>query len=119
MTFHYVFLLAGLFTIAGTLVSLRRQHIRSEYSVSWLAVGAVLTGFALFPGIFDRTAGSLGLDPQVCFLIVGGALISALLFEISHVVSRLRDENVMLAQRVAILEFRIQQADDPNGIKSA
>jgi len=109
MTFHSVFLLAGLAMIAGTLISLRRAHIRAEYSVSWLAVGAILSGLALFPRLTDRLSGSLGLDPQSYLLVVGGGLISVLIFEISRVVSQLRDENVLLAQRVAILEFRIRQ----------
>jgi hypothetical protein len=119
MNFHFVFLLLGVATIAGTLVSLRREHIRAEYSVSWLAVGALLSGLALFPNVASRISGTLGLDPQVWFLILAGILISALVFGISRVVSRLRDENVLLAQRVAILEFRIErQAGEGNGVES-
>ena len=109
MSYHSVFLLGGLAMIAGTLISLRRAHIRAEYSVSWLAVGAVLSGFALFPGLSERWSRCLGLEPQSYLLVIGGILISVLVFEISRVVSQLRDENVLLAQRVAILEFRIQQ----------
>jgi hypothetical protein len=119
MNFHTVFLLVGVATIAGTLISLRREHIRAEYSVSWLAVGALLSGLALFPELINRVSGNLGLDPQVWFLIIAGILISALVFGISRVVSRLRDENVLLAQRVAILEFRIQRRlDGRDGVKS-
>lgn len=107
MNFHSVFLALGLLTIAGTLVSLRRQYIRAEYSVSWLAVGIILTGLAAFPRLLDGVARDLGVRPETCFLIAAGTLISTLVFEISRVVSRLRDENAMLAQRVAILEYQI------------
>jgi hypothetical protein len=109
MNFHTVFFCIGLLTIAVTLFSLRRQHIRTEYSLSWLVVGIALTGLTEFPRVLDRVAGFLGLAPETCFLIVGGTLISALLFEISHLVSRLRDENVILAQRIAILEYQLQE----------
>jgi BMFP domain-containing protein YqiC len=55
----------------------------------------------------------------VWFVIVAGVLISGLVFGISRVVSRLRDENVLLAQRIAILEFRLQrQPVEGNGVKS-
>jgi hypothetical protein len=119
MTFHTVFLALGVATVAGTLFSLRRERIRAEYSVSWLIVGALLSGFALFPKLVNRVSGNMGLDPQVWFLIIAGILISGLVFGISRVVSRLRDENVLLAQRVAILEFRIQrQSVEGNGVKS-
>jgi hypothetical protein len=109
MNFHSVFLILGLLTIAGTLVSLRREYIRAEYSVSWLVVGIILTGLAAFPRLLDGVARDLEVRPETCFLIAGGTLISTLVFEISRVVSRLRDENVMLAQRVAILEYQIRE----------
>ena len=111
------FLLAGIAMIAGTLYSLRREHIRVEYSVSWLAVGCILTGLSLFPGILSKTSRKIGVDPQVLFLIVTGALVTAILFEVSRVVSRIVDENVMLAQRVAILEFQLRRLAPPNGLK--
>ena len=69
MSYISVFLIAGLAIIAGTLYSLRREHIRVEYSVSWLAVGCTLTGLSLFPSILRITARKLGLDPQLFFLI--------------------------------------------------
>ena len=121
MSFHFVFLAAGLAMITGTLISLRRAHIRAEYSVSWLAVGVVLSSVALFPNAIQRFSRSLGLEPQTYLLVVAGTLISALIFEISRVVSQLRDENVLLAQRVAILEFRLQerQPDEQDGIEKA
>jgi hypothetical protein len=109
MNYHSVFLVAGVATIAGTLIALRRAHIRAEYSVSWLAVGVLMSGLALFPKLIERLSSSLGMQPQSYLMVVGGVLISILVFEISRVVSQLRDENVLLAQRVAILEYRIQQ----------
>jgi hypothetical protein len=119
MNFHFVFLVTGLATIAGTLISLRREHIRPEYSMSWLAVGALLSGLALFPGPVDTLSDELGINPQVCFLIIGGILVSALVFEISRVVSRLRDENTLMAQRVAILEFWMERhPDERDDLKS-
>lgn len=111
MNFHSVFLILGLVTIAATLASLRREHIRTEYSISWLMVGVVLTGLAVFPRALDRAAHTLGVDLPVAFVIVAGVLVSALEFEVSHVVSRLRDENVVLAQKIAVLEFRMSHAE--------
>lgn len=60
MNYHPVFVLIGLLTIAGTLVSLRREHIRAEYSVSWLLVGTVLTALAAVPQVLDRFAHVFG-----------------------------------------------------------
>ena len=118
MNFHLLFLVIGLATVVATLISLRREHIRTEYSVSWLLVGAILTFHALFPRALDEVARTINLDPRLVFLIAGGVLISGLVFEISHVVSRLRDENTMLAQRLAILEYQLGRLHEGNGQSS-
>jgi len=110
MDFHSVFLLLGIITIVATLVSLRREHIRTEYSVSWLVLGSILSLSALFPGTLDEIAKEAGFDPRVFFVLVSGGLSSILLFDISHVVSKLRDENVMLAQKLATLEYQLERA---------
>ena len=107
MSLHLISLSIGLITIVGTLVSLRWEHIRTEYSVSWLAVGIVLAGLSAFPSLLDMASSHLGVPPEACFLLIGGTLISALVFEMTRLVSRLRDENVILAQRLAILEFQV------------
>ena len=111
-------MLAAVIVILATLVSLRRAHIRVEYSVSWLGVGFVLLVCALFPRVPLRVAANLGLDPQVAFVFLAGALALALLFEVSWVVSQLRDENVMLTQRLAILEYHLLQIQSDHGVET-
>jgi hypothetical protein len=111
MNFQFVFLGIGLLTILSTLVSLRREHIRTEYSVSWLLVGILLTVLAGFPWLLGRLAGRVGIGPGGFFLMTGGVLISALVFELTRVVSRLTDQNTMMAQRIAILEFQIRETN--------
>ena len=116
MNYLSLFILIGAATILATLYSLRREHIRVEYSVSWLAVGSAIVILALFPSILRGIAFELGLDTQVCFLLCGGLLVSVLVFEISRVVSRIRDDNVTLTQRLALLEYQIrsmQRENDP------
>jgi hypothetical protein len=115
MNFHSVFFVIGLLTLGTTLVSLRREHIRTEYSVSWLAVGGILTALGEFPKLLGEAAKSLGVGPETCFLLVDVTLIAVLVFEISRVISRLRDENVMLAQRLAILEFQVRESSNRDG----
>jgi hypothetical protein len=112
VSFFHVFLVLGAITVIATLFSLRREHIRTEYSLSWLLVGTVLFVLALVP---KAVAQRLGIDSQLFLPIAGGILISMLVFEISHAVSKLRDENVMLAQRVAILEFQLREIGRGDG----
>lgn len=115
MSLTALFIVFGLAALGGTLASLRREHIRTEYSVSWLVVGGILAVLGLFPGLLGGLATWTGADPRMLLLIAAGVLVSGLVFEISHVVSRLRDENVVMAQRLAILEYRLRGIDRGDG----
>lgn len=91
------------------LVSVRRAHIRAEYSVTWLvAAGAMLVLSRTRP-IMDAVRDVIGLpdSPLALFLLAGGVFL-IMFFRFSVIVSHLRDDNVALAQRVAILEYYIQ-----------
>ena len=91
------------------LASLRRAHIRVEYSVSWLAAALVL--FLLFEwrAAQQWLAEALGVkDPPLAVLMVAGAVFLAVLYRLSLIISRLKDTNIATMQRVAILEFRLQ-----------
>ncbi len=118
MKYINAFLLGGAIVIIATLVSLRRAHIRVEYSVSWLGLGLVLFLSALFPGFLVDISLKVGLDEQTGFVILAGGLALALLFEVSLVVSQLRDENVQLTQRLAILEYQLQHNQPNHGVET-
>ena len=106
---------AGLAILAATLFLLRRRHIRAEYSFGWLTVGAILSVSAL---VGKGLSGWLGITLDMFCLCLAAILLTAIVFEISAAVSRLRDENVILAQRLAILEHgfpRKEISARPNG----
>jgi hypothetical protein len=91
------------------LVSVRRAHIRVEYSVSWLlAVGAMLILSRAHP-LLDAVRNLIGLpdSPLTLFLLAGGVFL-IMFFRFSVITSHLRDDNIALAQRVAILEYHLQ-----------
>jgi hypothetical protein len=91
------------------LASVRRAHIRVEYSVSWLAAALALLLLSR-AGFLLRAAGKLlGVDSApLALLIIASAVFLLIFFRFSVIVSHLRDDNIALAQRVAILEYHIQ-----------
>jgi hypothetical protein len=91
------------------LASVRRAHIRVEYSVSWLVAAVALLVLSRSGGLLDMIAGAMGFPnlPLALILIVGGVFL-LIFFRFSVIVSHLRDDNIALAQRVAILEYHIQ-----------
>jgi hypothetical protein len=99
--------------IALVLISVRRAHIRVEYSVSWLGAAVTLLVLSRFRWLLEKVASALGLaEPPLVLLLVAGCLFLLVLFRVSIVVSELKDANIALAQRVAILEFQLRSRDE-------
>jgi hypothetical protein len=93
------------------LASLRRSHIRVEYSVSWLAAAVAMLALSRSRGLLQRVADLLGIaDPPLALFLLGGCVFLFILFRYSVILSRLRDDNIALAQRMAILEHRLGRA---------
>ena len=96
------------------LISVRRAHIRPEYSVTWLAAAAVMLLLSRFSAAMDWVAKHIGLQDNspLALLLIVGTVFLLLFFRFSVIVSNLRDDNIDLAQRVAILEYYIQEMRD-------
>ncbi|MBN8730603.1 MAG: DUF2304 domain-containing protein [Acidobacteria bacterium] len=102
---------AGL--IVTVLVSLRRAHIRVEYSVSWLIAAVILLLLAQLPEPLRWFASWAGIqDPPTVLLFLVAGVFLVVFYRFSIIISHLRDANIALAQRVAILEFRLENVED-------
>lgn len=95
------------------LVSVRRAHIRVEYSVSWLLAAAAMLILSRARPVLDAFRNFIGLpdSPLTLFLFAGGVFL-IMFFRFSVIISHLRDDNIALAQRVAILEYHLQNSRD-------
>jgi hypothetical protein len=99
----------SLLLLALVLLSVRRAHIRVEYSVSWLlAAGAMLLLSRARP-VLDFMTRRFGIpDTPLTLFLIAGSVFLIMFFRFSVIMSHLRDDNIALAQRVAILEYHIQ-----------
>src|ERR1035438_3855807 len=116
-------LLNALTVVSGLLLllvlaSVRRAHIRVEYSVSWLLAAGALLILSRSRGLLEAAAHKLGLsDPPLALLLIVGCVFLLMFYRHSVMLSKLRDDNIALAQRLAILEFHLQTLRDgqPHG----
>jgi hypothetical protein len=91
------------------LVSVRRAHIRVEYSVSWLLAAVTLLILSRSRGMLEAAAHRLGLSyPPLALLLVVGCVFLLMFYRFSVILSKLRDDNIALAQRLAILEYHLR-----------
>ena len=94
-----------LFVLRG----LRREHIRVEYSVSWLGAAVTLLLLSRTRSVLEWLAGLLGMaDAPLALLFIMGCLFLIVFYRFSAVISDLKDANIALGQKVAILEFHIR-----------
>ena len=78
-----------------------------------LAIASILgCGLALVvatSGMLEAAAHKLGLSyPPLALLLVVGCVFLLMFYRFSVIISKLRDDNIALAQRLAILEYHLQ-----------
>ena len=85
---------------------IRSRRLRERYALLWLATGIALTVLSAWRDGLNTIAGWLGVRsyPPAVLFAVGLLFILAVLLHYSTVISRLSDQNVLLAQRLALLE---------------
>ena len=94
------------------LFSVRRAHIRVEYSVSWLLTGVAMLLLSRSRPVLEIITRWSGVpDTPLTLFLISGALFLVMFFRFSVIISHLRDDNVALAQRVAILEYHIHSLE--------
>jgi hypothetical protein len=96
----------GLFLFVFELV--RRKRLLERYALLWLFAAAVLLGLSLWADLLNRISTAVGVQygPAALFAVALGFVV-VLMLHFSLVISRLTDQNKILAQRVALLERRM------------
>jgi len=97
------------------LISVRRAHIRVEYSVSWLLASVVMLLLSRSRPVLEVITRTTGIpDTPLTLFLISGSVFLIMFFRFSVIISHLRDDNIALAQRVAILEYHVQTIKNAN-----
>jgi len=114
-----VIAILSLVLLLVVLRSLRREHIRVEHSVSWLAACVALLLLSRSHWLLDRASERLGLsEPAIALIFMILAVFLGVFYRFSRVVSELKDMNITLTQRVAILEYQLRKTHEEEQTKS-
>jgi hypothetical protein len=102
---------AGLFVVVFELV--RRRRLMERYALLWLFSTAVLLGLAVWQELLTKVASAIGIfyPPSALFAIAFGFVL-VMLLHFSLVISRLADQNKVLAQRVGLLQQRVSALEE-------
>jgi hypothetical protein len=95
----------------------RRKRLSERYAILWLLAAITLFVLAAWKGLLTSLSYDVGIayPPSALFAVAIG-LIAMILLHFSLAVSRLSDQNKILAQRLALLQQRFEESDGPPGV---
>jgi hypothetical protein len=104
--------IASLLLLLIVLELVRGRRLKERYALLWLATGFVLLVLSAWRGLLTQVAGWFGVAtyPPAILFAVATLFIIAVLLHYSTVLSRLSEHNTLLAQRLALVEQRLDQA---------
>ena len=104
--------IASLVLLIAVLELVRRRRLREKYALLWILTAIVLLVLSVWRGAVTSIATTLGVSygPTVLFA-VGALFVLVVLLHYSTVISALTDRTVVLAQKVASLEQRIDELE--------
>jgi hypothetical protein len=99
-------------TVIFELIRSRRLHER--YAILWLVTGTIILVLAVWRAALGTLADWVGIAyPPSALFVLASFFILIVLLHYSTVISKLADQNRVLAQRLALLENKLHEDDTP------
>jgi hypothetical protein len=100
----------GLLLIVFELV--RRRRLLERYALLWLFTAVVLLGLSVWGDLLNQVSRAIGIGygPSTLFAVALG-FMTMLLLHFSIVISRLGEQNKVLAQSVGLLQRRLEHLE--------
>ena len=97
---------------------IRRRHLMERYAILWLTAALTVLVLAVWTGLLSVLSRAAGISylPSALFA-VSFVFVLVMLVHFSITISRLSDQNTILAQRLALLQERLDRGlgEDPDG----
>ena len=102
--------IASLVLLLVVLELIRSRRLQERYALLWLLTGTVMLGLSLWRGGLEKIAAAVGIHyaPSALF-VLGSLFILVVLLHYSTVISKLSEQNAILAQRLALLERELEE----------
>ncbi len=104
---------ASLLLLVVVFELIRSRRLRERYALLWVLTGFVLLALSAWRGGLNTLAGWVGVEtyPPAVLFAVALLFVLAVLLHYSTVLSKVTDQNVILAQRLALLEQALRERD--------
>ncbi len=106
-----IFAAVGALVLLGVVFELMRsQRLQERYALLWLLTGLVVFVLAVWRSLLGWAANAVGIAyPPSALFVLASLFILLVLLHYSTVISRLSEQNTVLAQRLALLETRLHE----------
>lgn len=89
---------------------IRSRRLQERYALLWLLTGVVIFVLAIWRGLLGKVSDLVGIAyPPSALFILAAFFILLVLLHYSTVISRLSEQNTTLAQRLALLERKLEE----------
>jgi hypothetical protein len=103
--------LAAFILLAVVFELIRRRQLQERYALLWLLTGLVVFVLAVWRDGLGRFSELVGIYyPPSALFVLASFFVLVVLLHYSTVISKLSEQNTILAQRLALLENRIEEA---------
>jgi hypothetical protein len=89
---------------------IRSRRLQERYALLWLLTGIVIFVLAVWRGLLSEFADVVGIAyPPSALFVLASFFVLVVLLHYSTVISKLSEQNTVLAQRLALLEQELEQ----------
>jgi len=97
---------------------IRSRRLQERYALLWLLTGLVIFVLAAWRGLLGWLADLVGIAyPPSALFVLASFFVLVVLLHYSTVISKLSEQNTILAQRLAILEHKLRSQEDEEQTK--
>jgi hypothetical protein len=88
---------------------IRSRRLQERYALLWLLTGIVILVLSAWRGALAKLADLVGIAyPPSALFVLASFFVLMVLLHYSTVISKLSDQNAILAQRLALLEHELR-----------
>jgi hypothetical protein len=117
---HIIALVSAVVTVTVIIELSRRHQLRETYALVWLAVGVVVAGIAIAPGLFNQFAHAIGvINPPDLLTVVAALFLLVVCVHLSWDLGRMEDRTRLLAEEVTLLRNDLEALQTPGPRRNA
>jgi hypothetical protein len=101
--------IAAVILLLVILELIRSRRLQERYALLWLLTGIVIFVLAVWRGLLGSLSDLVGIAyPPSALFVLAAFFVLVVLLHYSTVISKLSDQNRILAQRLALLERQVE-----------